>query len=177
MEAGAAGPVAQCRTIKPDALARIDLGLTVKRRMVAELGDDHVRNGRFGRQPAGHDMLRRVCLHDSARAATADVFRAARDQNPPLRRDHVEAFADVLADLRHGAATARTERARRLDDPLHPRQMSRQATPIAMTVLIRSGARSAPDDRRRLLLRRIQDALRYLHVFERQMVLIWPQLL
>src|SRR6516162_2681753 len=87
-------------------------------------------------------MLRRVCLHDSARAATADVFRAARDQNPPLRRDHVEAFADVLADLRHDTATARTERARRLNDPLHPRQMSRQATPIAITVLIRSGARS-----------------------------------
>ncbi|MGY4568186.1 hypothetical protein ACVWY5_001256 [Bradyrhizobium sp. USDA 3256] len=30
MEAGAARPVAQCRPIKPDALARIDLGLTVK---------------------------------------------------------------------------------------------------------------------------------------------------
>jgi len=39
-----------------------------------------------------------------------------------LRRHHVEAFADILADLRHGAATALTERARRLDDPLHPRQ-------------------------------------------------------
>lgn len=49
MEAGAAGPIAQGRPIKPDPLARIDLGLTVKRRMVAELGDDHVRNRRFGR--------------------------------------------------------------------------------------------------------------------------------
>ena len=46
-----------------------------------------------------------------------------------------------------------------------------------MTVLIRSGARSAPDDRRSLLLCRIQDALRDLHVFEWQMILIWPQLL
>jgi hypothetical protein len=32
-----------------DPLPRIDFGLTVKRRMVAELGDDHMRNGRFRR--------------------------------------------------------------------------------------------------------------------------------
>jgi hypothetical protein len=165
MEAGAAGPVAQRRPIKPDPLARINLGLSIKRRMVAELGDDHMRNGRFGRQPAWHDMLRCVRLHDRARAAAADVFRAARDQHAPLRRDHIEAFADVLADFRHGAATARTERARRLDGPLHLRQMRRQAAPIATRGLIRSTARSALDDRRRLLLRGVQDALRDLYVF------------
>lgn len=34
----------------------------------------------------------------------------------PLRRNQPEAFADVLADLRHGAAT---ERARRLNDLPH----------------------------------------------------------
>jgi len=49
MEAGATGPVAQCRPIKSNPLARIDLGLTVKRRMVAKLGDHHLRNRRFGR--------------------------------------------------------------------------------------------------------------------------------
>lgn len=130
---------------QPDALARIDLGLTVERRMVAKLGDDHPRNGRFGRQPAGHDVFRCVRLHDRARAVGTDVFRAARDQHPPLRRDHVEAFADVLADLRHGAATARTERARRLDDPFHARQMGRQAAAIAMRALIRHAPRSALD--------------------------------
>ncbi|WP_246740375.1 MULTISPECIES: hypothetical protein [unclassified Bradyrhizobium] len=81
-------------------------------------------------------------------------------KNPPLRRDQVEAFTEVLADLRHGAAAARTERARSLDDPLHLGHMSRQAAAIAITILIRSGARSAPDDRRRLLLHRVQDALR-----------------
>ena len=32
MEAGAAGPVAQRRPIKPDPLARVDLGLTVDRK-------------------------------------------------------------------------------------------------------------------------------------------------
>src|SRR5437773_1253382 len=78
-------------------------------------------------------------------AAATDVFRAARDQHPPLRRDHVEAFADVLADLRHGAATARTERARGLDDPFHPWQMGRQAAAIAMRTLIRRAPRSALD--------------------------------
>ena len=95
MEAGAARPVAQCRPIKPDALALIDLGLTIKRRVVAKLGDDHVRDSRFGRQPAGHDVLRCVRLHDGARAPATDVFRAARDQHAPLRRDHVKALADV----------------------------------------------------------------------------------
>jgi hypothetical protein len=37
MEAGAAGPIAQGRPIKPDPLAHIDLGLTVERRMVANV--------------------------------------------------------------------------------------------------------------------------------------------
>ena len=141
--------------------------------MVAKLGDDHVRNRRFGRQSAGHDVLRCVRLHDRARAAATDVFRAARDQHAPLRRDHIEAFADVLADFRHGAATARTERARRLDNPLNPRQMGRQAAAIAMRALIRRAPRSALDDRFGSFLRRVQDALRDLHVFERQMILIW----
>ncbi|MET4751141.1 hypothetical protein ABIB08_005503 [Bradyrhizobium sp. RT11b] len=151
----------------------MDLGLTVKRRMVAELGDDHVRDSRFGRQPAGHDVFRCVRLRERARAAAADVFRAACDQHAPLRRDHVEALADVLADLRHGAATARTERARRRDDPLHSRQMGRQAAAIAMRTLIRIALRSALDDLLGSFLRRVQDALRDLHVFERQMILIW----
>lgn len=94
-----------------------------------------------------------------------------------LRRDHVEALADVLADLRHGAVTARTERARRLDDPFHPRQMGRQAAAIAMRTLIRIAPRSALDDLLGSFLRRVQDALRDLHVFERQVILIWSQLL
>ncbi|WP_164940198.1 hypothetical protein [Bradyrhizobium zhanjiangense] len=76
-----------------------------------------------------------------------------------MRRDYVEAFTGVLADFRHRAAAARAERARRFDDQLRLRQMSRQVTAITMTVLIRSGARSAADDRGRLLLRRGQDAL------------------
>ena len=104
-------------------------------------------------------------------------FWAACDQHAPLRRDHVEALADVLADLRHGTATARAKRTRRLDDPLHPRQMGRQAAAIAMRTLIRISPRSALDHRLGSLLRGIQDALRDLHVFERQMILIWSQLL
>src|SRR3954470_9935849 len=115
MEAGAAGPVAQCRPIKPDALARIDLGLTVKWRMVAKFGDDHVRDGRFGRRPAGHEVVRCVRLYERARAAATDIFPGARDQHATLRRDHVKTLADVLADLRHGPATARAKRACRLD--------------------------------------------------------------
>jgi hypothetical protein len=108
MEAGAAGPVSQRRPIEPDPLSRVDLGLTIKRRVIAKLGDDHLGNGRLGRQPARHDMFGRVRLNDRAGATAAGVFRATRDQHPPLRRDHVETLARILADLRHGAAPART---------------------------------------------------------------------
>lgn len=136
--------------------------------MVAELGDDHLGDRSFRRQAARHDTLRRKRLHDGARAATADVFRAARHQHPPLRRDYIELLADILSDLRHrAAAAARTERARGLDDPLHPRQMRRQAPTIAMARPIRSAARSTLDDHRRLVLRRVEHALRDLHVFQR----------
>ncbi|MEY9104527.1 hypothetical protein ABH999_000723 [Bradyrhizobium yuanmingense] len=65
--------------------------------------------------PQGTTCSGACCLHDRAGAATTHVFRAARNQRTPLRRDHVEALADVLADLRHGAATARAERS-----PSHP---------------------------------------------------------
>lgn len=53
VEAGVARPVAKRRPIKPDPQAPLDLGLTKKWRMVAKLGDDHVRDGRFGWQPPG----------------------------------------------------------------------------------------------------------------------------
>ena len=75
---------------------------------------------------------------------------------------------------RNGAATARTERAHRLDNPFHLRQMGRQAAAIAMRTLIRYAPRSALDHSLSSLLRGIQDPLRDLRVFERQMILIWP---
>jgi hypothetical protein len=40
-------------------------------------------------------------LHDRARAAAASVFRAARDQHPQLRWDHIQPLAHILADPRH----------------------------------------------------------------------------
>lgn len=129
----------------------------------------------------GHDGLAakvQEMLRLDPFSGAAFVFRsAACDQHAPLRRDHVEALADVLADLRHGAATARTQRARRLDDPFHSRQMGRQAAAIAMRTLIRHGPRSALDHSLGSLLSRVQDPLRDLHVFQRQVILIWPQLL
>ena len=176
MEAGPAGPIAQCRPIQLDALASIDLGLPVERQMVAELGDDHLRDQRLGRQAARHHMLGRMGLHHRARAATASVFRAARDQHAPLRRDHVQPFAHVLADLRHLAATARAQRAFGLDDPLHPRQMGRQVAAIAPARTGRA-VRTALDNPLGFFLRGIEHALRDLHVFERQVVLIGMQLL
>ncbi|MDA9513095.1 hypothetical protein XI04_08505 [Bradyrhizobium sp. CCBAU 11430] len=135
--------------------------------MVAKFGDDHVRDGRFGRQANGHDVLRCVRLHDGARTAATDVFRAARDQHAPLCRDHVKALADVLADLHHGAATARQSVLAGSTTPFYSRQMGRQAAAIAMRALIRIASRLSLND----LLGSF--ALCDLHIFERQMVLIW----
>lgn len=40
VEAGPAGPVAQCRAIEPDALTGIDFSLPIERQVIAERGDD-----------------------------------------------------------------------------------------------------------------------------------------
>lgn len=98
VEAGSASPVAQCRAIKPDALAGIDLGLPVKWQVITELGDDDLGDQRLGRQTVRHHMLRSMGLHDRARAAATSVFWAAGDQHAQLRRGHVQPLADILAD-------------------------------------------------------------------------------
>ncbi len=54
--------------------------------------------------------------------------------------------------------------------------MGRQAAAIAMRTF-RHAPRSTLDHSLGSLLRRVQDALRDLHVFQRQVILTWPQLL
>jgi len=176
MEAGPASPVAQCRPIQLDALAGVDFGLPVERQMIAELGDDDLGDQRLGRQAARHDMLGGVGLHDRARAAAASVFGAARDQNAQLRRDHVQPFADVLADPGHLAAAARALPAPGLDDPFHSGQMGRQVTAVALARTGRA-VRATLDDPLCLFLRGVEHTLCNRNVFERQVVLIGMQLL
>ncbi|WFU77243.1 hypothetical protein [Bradyrhizobium sp. CB2312] len=76
------------------------------------------------------------------------IARAARKNFAPLRRKYVAAFTDVLPRSSSSRCSPQAERARRFDDQVCLRQMSSQVTAIAMTILIRSGAKSAAVDRR-----------------------------
>ena len=79
-----------------------------------------MRQQALGRKTALDQRRRSRSLHHpAALAPVAGIARANRLDHQEPRRHHVEPFAAVLADLRHLAATARAERARRLDH-LHP---------------------------------------------------------
>ena len=90
VEAGAPDPVAQGRPVEGNPLPPVDLGLTVERQVVSELGDDDLGDQRLGRQAAGHHVLGRMRLDHGAGAAAAGVSGAPRDQHAELRRDDVE---------------------------------------------------------------------------------------
>jgi len=86
--------------------------------------DHHdLRDQRFGRQTAGHDMLRRMRLGHCDGTAPAGIFRTTGDQHAALGRHHVQPLGDILADPGHFTATAGTEFRFGFDDPLDPRQM------------------------------------------------------
>src|SRR5919106_972771 len=171
MEAGTASPIAEGGPVEPDALPGVDLRLAVERKMITELGDDDLGDEAFRRQSAGHHMFGRMRLHNRARAAPTGIFRPPGNKHPQLRRDHVEALRDVLTDLRHLTAAARAKDALRLDHAFHAWEMRGQLTAIAVAGRSAAGG-FALDDGLGLLLRGIKNALRDLHVFERQIVLI-----
>ena len=130
----------------------------------------------LGRQPARHDMLRRMRLHHGLRAAAAGVFGSARHQHLELRRDHVEAFGDVLADPGHLATTARAKGAGGLDHPLDPRQVRRQMPAVARRF---AGCLSTDPLQRSLglFLRGFKHALGQFGIFQGQVELVGRQLL
>ena len=152
VEAGASGPITQRDAIQRNPLSGVDLGLPIKRQMIAKLRDDHLGDQRLGRQPARHDMLGSMRLRHGARAATARIFRATGHQHLELRRDHIETLGDVFADHRHRTASARTHRADRFNQPLHGRQVSGQLAAVANARTIRASRLSA-DDRLGFFLR------------------------
>lgn len=170
VETGASHPVSERRPIQRDPLPGVDFGLAVKRKVVAELGHHDLRDQRFGGQAAGHDMFRRMRLDHRAGTAPAGISGAPGDQHAELGRHHIQPFGDVFADPGHLAATAGTERALGLDDPFDPGQVFRKVAAVA----VRGAALGCtlPLQRAsRLLLRRVQHALRQFHIFERQVEL------
>jgi hypothetical protein len=175
VEAGASGPITQRGAIQRNPLSSVDIGLSIKRQMIAKLRDDHLGDQRLGRQPARHDMLGSMRLRHGTGAATARIFRATGHQHSELRRDHIETLGDVFADHRHRTASARTHRAARFNQPLHARQVSGQLAAVASARMIRASRLSA-DDRLGFFLRGIQHALGDFDVFNRQIVLVRRQL-
>ncbi len=72
-------------------------------------------------------MWRRRRLHHAATAGGTGIARPARHDHPEPRRDDVEAFRYVLADLDPlGGAASAARRRLRLDHDLDPLEMGRQ---------------------------------------------------
>ncbi len=124
-----ADPERQSRTIQCHALACKDLRLSVERQVVGVARDQHLCHQRFGRDPALDQPRRRGRLHDRALAAAADQLGAPGDDDPELRRHHVEPFGPILPDRRHRRAAARAVGVLRSQRHLDARQVGRQRTP------------------------------------------------
>ena len=119
-------PVGQGRAIQGNALARIDLGLSIERKMIGELRYQHLGDGRLGRQSAFDQPGRRRRLHDhvcckpgrrtSGGARPAPGTGPARCPGAPRRPRRCDAASP--------RSTGR--RCSHIDHRLDPRQMRRQ---------------------------------------------------
>lgn len=125
-----ADPVGERRPIQVHALARVDLGLAVERKMVGVFADQNMRDGRFGGDTAFNEARRRGRLHHDLLAASAGVFGPARDDHAELGRHDVEALGTILAhDVQHSLAAA-AGLVLDVDDLLDTRQVGRQGAPV-----------------------------------------------
>jgi hypothetical protein len=133
-------------SIKPDALPGVDLRLAVQRKVIGVLGDQHLRDQRFGGKAALDDPRRCLGLHDRALARTAAIARTAGDEDTEGGWHHIEAFGYILADLVERAAAARAGpnaiNFLDIDDLLDPFEMGWERTPVGLTWAL-SGVRLA----------------------------------
>src|SRR3546814_14118256 len=84
-----ADPVGQRGAADLDALPREDLRLTVKRKVIAVLVDEHIRDPCLGWQDAGHHMCRCRRLGHTVRHAAASIAGQDRPSDAVLRRGEV----------------------------------------------------------------------------------------
>ena len=94
--------------------------------MIGVAGDEHMRDGRLGRDAAGDQPCRCRRLHHHARTGPAGKLRSPRHHDPELRRDDVEPLGTILADHHHGGLTARAGRRLGRQINLDPWQMRGQ---------------------------------------------------
>jgi hypothetical protein len=136
--------------------------------VVGIFADQDMGNQRFGGQSALDQPGWRGRLDHRALARPAAVPGPAGDDDPELRRDHVEPFGDVLADPVQRAATAGASLILGLGHDLFARQMLGQSATVATTL---PGARRF-ECRVGLLRLRLARGQCLLDVFEGQLQLI-----
>jgi hypothetical protein len=76
----ASDPVCKGGAVKLDVLPGIDLGLPVERQVIGILGDQHLRDQRFGGDAAFDDPCRRRSLNNRVLARAAAIARAAGER-------------------------------------------------------------------------------------------------
>ena len=130
MPGGTTDPIGERRTIKHDPLPRVDLRLPIQRQVIGVFGDQHMRDGCFGRQAAFNQTRRRGGLRDRALASATGVFWTARHQHAEMRRHDVEPLGDILANLMQQPFAARTGFVVDINDNFDARQMSGQSAAI-----------------------------------------------
>ena len=120
--AGAADPAGQRRTRKIDAVPGKDLRLTIERRVVAILGDQHLREQRRRRHAAGNWTFRSRRLGDRPAGATG-VLRTGDSQDAKLRRNPIQHLAHALADGMEPGPAASARQAVDIEPDVLARQM------------------------------------------------------
>ena len=99
--------------------------------MVRVLGNEHLGQRPFGRQPADNQVRRRGRLENPLLATPAGVLRAHGDDDAKLRRHDVQPLGAVLAYADHLPAPAGALGAVRFDDVFDPLQVLGQMTEVA----------------------------------------------
>ena len=120
--AGAADPAGQRRTRKIDAVPGKDLRLTIERRVIAILGDQHLREQRRRRHAAGNWTFRGRRLGDRAASATG-VLWTGDAQDAKRRRNPIQHLAHAFADGMERAAAASARLAVDIEPDVLARQM------------------------------------------------------
>ncbi|MDB5579872.1 MAG: hypothetical protein JWR80_5048 [Bradyrhizobium sp.] len=175
---GTPHPVGERRTIDLHTLARHDLRLPVKRKMVGIFLYQHIGEQRLARKTTRHDVLRRPCLRDPVATRTAAHLRPHRHQHAVLRGHDVEPLGPVPTDpvQRTTAPWAGADVRRDLDLMAH--KMSRQRRPrLVGRAPFRARAPGNLNPFPTLLLEEVDLAHRDVGILERQQQLIRHHLL
>lgn len=100
--------------------------------MIGILGDQHLRDQRFGGDAAFDDPCRGRGLHDRVLARAAAIAGTTGDQDAEGGGHDIEALGDILADLVERAAAAGAGLILDVDDLLDPFEMGGQRTAVGL---------------------------------------------